>query len=239
MTRNEILYQQNLETNRANVAKETEAHRSNVANETETNRANVARETETHRANTASEWETARANRAKEAENTRSAMAKEAISWADLGEKQRSNKANEAIGRRNATVNELNASTNRINASTNMQNAQTRQDELEETIRSNEANEEIRSEANEIADALNNIRSNQALWQSFDAGQQRDLNQYIADLNAQISREQINQRNLEMVVDNVSGIIQALIRRGGNKNGKKTELTGWKAKIEELRKLIR
>lgn len=73
MTKNQIAYQNLLETGRSNRAREFETNRNNVATETETNRANVARERETNRANQAQERltaernaEQARGNRAQE-----------------------------------------------------------------------------------------------------------------------------------------------------------------------------
>lgn len=55
MTRNQLAYQQNLETQRANLAKESENYRSNVAREQEAHRAAVAQEQETRRHNQNSE----------------------------------------------------------------------------------------------------------------------------------------------------------------------------------------
>lgn len=63
MTRNQLVYQQNLETARSNRERERETNRSNVANETETHRSNTARETETNRHNVVTEVETERHNR--------------------------------------------------------------------------------------------------------------------------------------------------------------------------------
>lgn len=63
MTRNQLSFQENLETNRHNLATESENYRSNLAHERETHRANLAQEAETFRANRAREDETHRQNR--------------------------------------------------------------------------------------------------------------------------------------------------------------------------------
>lgn len=55
MTRNQLTYHANLETERANKAKEYENIRSNLAKEKETNRSNLVREAETQRTNQANE----------------------------------------------------------------------------------------------------------------------------------------------------------------------------------------
>lgn len=111
MTRNEILYQQNLETNRSNVAREIETARANRAGEAETARANQAREAETERSNRAKEsqaWAslqeqhrhatvTERQADRTQQEAERSNRAKESISWGQLGEQRRANLANEQL----------------------------------------------------------------------------------------------------------------------------------------------
>lgn len=51
MTRNQLTYQANLETARANFEKERENKRSNMAREAETNRSNLVKEAETERSN--------------------------------------------------------------------------------------------------------------------------------------------------------------------------------------------
>lgn len=105
MTRNQIAYQQTVETNRANVARETETHRANLVNEAETARANKAREAETARSNIAKEAETNRSNLANESiemgklsETTRTHKANEAISWYNAQETKRANAVKEAQG---------------------------------------------------------------------------------------------------------------------------------------------
>lgn len=55
MTKNQIEYWKNVETNRNNVAVETETNRSNLAREAETRRSNMVREQETNRSNLANE----------------------------------------------------------------------------------------------------------------------------------------------------------------------------------------
>lgn len=63
MTTNQVAYQNLLEAQRANKAREDENRRSNIAREVETNRSNVAKETETNRSNLVNERETERNNR--------------------------------------------------------------------------------------------------------------------------------------------------------------------------------
>lgn len=55
MTRNQLQFQQNLETARANRAMERENQRSNIAREKENTRSNLAKERENVRHNTTSE----------------------------------------------------------------------------------------------------------------------------------------------------------------------------------------
>lgn len=86
MTRNQILYRQTVETERANragegltAARDAETRRSNLAKEFETNRSNVAREKETERSNRAHEIEENRSNLARELETSRANRANEGI----------------------------------------------------------------------------------------------------------------------------------------------------------------
>lgn len=124
MTRNQVAYQNYLETSRANraseeqrrnelqetkrsnVARESENIRSNLEKERENYRANTAREGETHRSNLANELESQRANRAREAENYRSNRANEAIESSKLAESIRSNMARETETHRSNLSNE-------------------------------------------------------------------------------------------------------------------------------------
>jgi hypothetical protein len=62
LTTNQIVYQQLLETQRSNKAREDETIRSNVAKETENLRSNLAKELETERSNREREKETNRHN---------------------------------------------------------------------------------------------------------------------------------------------------------------------------------
>lgn len=85
MTKNQIAYQQQIETKRSNLANEVERKRNNQAIEAlrgqelaEAIRANQAREAENYRSNTTREAETARANRASEA-----------LGWGKLDEESR------------------------------------------------------------------------------------------------------------------------------------------------------
>lgn len=86
MTQNQIAYQANIETKRANLARETETHRTNVANEEENKRYHTASVAETNRANLAKERETNRSN-----------LANEMLKATQIAETQRSNLANEAL----------------------------------------------------------------------------------------------------------------------------------------------
>lgn len=62
MTKNQLQYHANLETQRHNLATEQETKRSNLAEETENYRSNLAREQENFRSNTAKELENNRHN---------------------------------------------------------------------------------------------------------------------------------------------------------------------------------
>nr|AVX53304.1 putative ORF1 [Marmot picobirnavirus] len=71
MTKNQLVFQANLETMRANRARENETLRNNMATESETVRSNMARENENFRSNVAKENETNRSNTVKESETKR------------------------------------------------------------------------------------------------------------------------------------------------------------------------
>lgn len=115
MTRNQLLYWQNVENERSHRAQEAETNRSNLAREAETHRSNLANEAETNRHNLATELltksqydEVARHNAAVEAETFRNNYANEqikeeqnAIGYANLG-----------IAQQNADIGRLNAATN-------------------------------------------------------------------------------------------------------------------------------
>lgn len=126
MTANQIAYQELLEGQRANKAREVEVNRNNLVLEgirqqevDETKRANLAREIETNRSNLARELETARNNQAVLAETIRSNQANEqlqaqrnateakkvALGYAELSETKRSHTVNENIARYNAITN--------------------------------------------------------------------------------------------------------------------------------------
>lgn len=127
MTQNQLRYWENVETQRANRAREenerntlSEKIRSNLANEGETHRSNLARENETYRSNIAREtentrtnveneaikrgslFETNRSNLAKEQETTRSNKAKEEQARAEL-------ELSREVDRRNASTKEVEA----------------------------------------------------------------------------------------------------------------------------------
>lgn len=69
MTQNQLAYMQQLETHRANVAKETEDRRYHTESLSETIRSNLAKEQETHRYNTEYLSELVRSNKMKEQYN--------------------------------------------------------------------------------------------------------------------------------------------------------------------------
>lgn len=111
MTRNQILYQQHVETSRANRAGEAltasrdrETARSNLAKEFETNRANVARETETNRSNLAKEGEAHRSNLANEMLKRQSNAIQSQYNSGYLGEFERSHLAQELENNRHNTA---------------------------------------------------------------------------------------------------------------------------------------
>lgn len=102
MTANQIAYQRNLETARANRASEVETKRHNLAGEglgiktlLESQRHNRVTETETNRSNLAREMETTRSNLAKEAITSSYNQAMIAQGWNSLAETSRANQARE------------------------------------------------------------------------------------------------------------------------------------------------
>lgn len=161
MTRNQISYWTLEENKRSNRVNEAETQRSNKAREKETNRHNLATEEETHRHNVATELltsqaqaEQARHNGVTEMQNSialaeteRSHRANEGLQlqqiylgyanlglgYAQLEESQRHNAANEKFNLLNL------AETERANEA----REQISRDQLDETIRSNKANETI------------------------------------------------------------------------------------------------
>lgn len=120
MTRNQIEYQRNVETQRSNQAQEAlkgreleETQRSNKAREAENYRSNTAKEAENYRSNYARERETSRSNRAQEGlmylrdqEVARSNLANEVLKHQANLENVRSNQAREAENYRHNTVSE-------------------------------------------------------------------------------------------------------------------------------------
>lgn len=203
MTKNELLYQQNLETNRSNLAREVETNRANVANETETNRANLAREAETYRSNVAKEWENLRSNKAKEAETNRANVEREAQTWAQLAETGRANRANESVARRQAGAAEVNAETNRINAQTRLRELANEVDKLDETIRSNQSNEAIRAEANRISDEANSIKQMGNFLSSMDRNKATNVDLLLGQLRIELDKEQFDKEYTLKVIEEI------------------------------------
>lgn len=109
MTRNQIAYQQNLETQRSNLANESlrykelqETGRHNVVTEAESERSNRARENETNRHNVQSEM----LGMTQALEAQRHNIASEGISLSQVAETRRSNQAREYETYRSNVANE-------------------------------------------------------------------------------------------------------------------------------------
>lgn len=188
MTRNQIAYQNYAESVRANKAREGETNRSNLANEAETKRSNLARETETNRSNIAREQETARANRA-----TETIRSYEAV------EKNRSNLANEAIGRIQARASTMQAYAAQDNALANLSNADTRKRELQETYIHDRETERETNRSN-VAKETETNRANQAR----ELETMRYNSQSLAETNRHneaTERNQVRGQNLGTLTD--------------------------------------
>lgn len=173
MTKNQIDYWNLQELKRSNMARESETASHNREMEqqgraglAESKRHSLATESEATRHNYQTEalgsqdlLERSRSNRANEA-NTRQ---RNAIEANKVSETQRSNMANESIGRSNATTNLLGARAKGVEASTNAGNLIVRQRAQEETERSNRAQEMLKSEeigartASDIVGTLGNF----------------------------------------------------------------------------------
>lgn len=130
MTANQIAYQVHLENVRTHQVGEQETNRSNRAREAETLRSNLARETETNRANLANEAENVRYHNLTTEETKRHNLFGEQIAANTLeetkranqvreAESKRSNLANEAIGRTQASASYLGSQAAALNAATN------------------------------------------------------------------------------------------------------------------------
>lgn len=140
--------------------------------------------------------ETKSHNRISEAELKRHQLATETISRGELLERTRSNFANEAIGRTNASANVMNAysnqrnaETNRINAYTNQQNAVSNR--LNATT--NQANAYISGLNTQISAAnLSELRRHNKAVESETVRYQTAMNEIAQDKNA------IERRNTEI-----------------------------------------
>lgn len=191
MTRNEILYQQNVETERSNRARETETNRSNLANERENERSHLA-----------NEQETARSNRAREAETTRHNVETESQDWAKLIEQRRANLANEGIkaGTLNEQVRHNKVGESQSWASLNEQARHNQEQEdvaigqLREQHRSNVVSENIKRET---ISSNENIASARNASNEFTSLMNRVNQADIAALDRQ-SREAIAQAQNEV-----------------------------------------
>lgn len=165
MTHNQILYWQNRETNRSNLAREAETSRSNLAREKETERSNRARENETRRSNLAREKETERSNRANEMLTTlrrqqdfQIALWNRTLAYDQLAETKRASKANVAQSRYTTDVNaELQRALQQIQLKGQQVQSTIAANNLSENIRSNKAQEALSAERN-----AEQIRSNMA-----------------------------------------------------------------------------
>lgn len=200
MTRNEILYQQHLETGRANKANEAENLRSHLAQELNVRTANQ---------------ETERANRAREAENNRHNMQTESTAWKQLEEQVRSNQANEGLRSgelAEATrTHKANESIGRGNLAeqtrSHMANESIAWNQLYETERSHTANEEIdRSKLEETQ------RSNK---RNEDLIDQRNANTLLSALNSDAVRKEIAQLDRQSRED-IAALEREVTKRGQN-----------------------
>lgn len=149
MTANQIAYQRNLETERANRA--TEQLRGSELEETI--RSNREREL----TNWYHEREAARHNRASEglgwaqlAESSRHNRASESLTAADIGERARHNQVVESQGWGSLSVDQQKADTSQYVAEQGARGLELRQLELDEQQRSNMANEDERNRHNEV-----------------------------------------------------------------------------------------
>lgn len=163
MTHNQILYWQNFETNRSNLAREAETQRSNMVREAETHRANTeieranrAREKETERSNRAREKETERSNRANEMLTTlrrqqdfQIALWNRTLAYDQLAETKRSNKEHENTARINAQLNaEVQRASQEIQRQGQLVQAQIAANSLAEQNRANQAQERLSAQRN-------------------------------------------------------------------------------------------
>lgn len=150
MTKNQIEYWKNVETERHNQELEKQGLES-LKQAAEANR--IAAMNAATQATSVNE--AIRSNKAREQETNRSNLAREANDVLRTNETIRSNQANEAIATYNAQTNRINAGANLTmaaaaasQAETAKTNAVTHQKSQKETVRANMANESIKSNSN-------------------------------------------------------------------------------------------
>lgn len=140
--------------------------------------------------------ETKTHNRVSEAELKRHQLATENISRSELMERTRSNFANEAIGRTNASANVMNAYSNQRNAESNRLNAYTNQQNAVSNrlnATTNQANAYISGLNTQISAAnLSELRRHNKAVEAETARYQTAMNEIAADKNT------IERRNTEI-----------------------------------------
>lgn len=206
MTRNQILYQQNVETARSHQVSEQLQRDQN----TETKRANLARETETHRANVANETETNRANLARETETNRANLAREE-------ETNRSNLANELL---KAQANSIQASGNRLNYAASMANvAEQQRSHLAAEIEANRHN--LATEANTVrgqdvtSETSKYTADTSANASKYGSDSRYAATVYSADSNADASKYASDSRIAQQELQNANNIVLEQMRQDG------------------------
>lgn len=243
MTRNQILYQQNVETKRANVARETETNRSNVVNERENERSHRAVEAETARHNQAYEQETQRSNLAKELENNRHNVTTETLQYQANTEQARSNRANEAL-KHEANVVANNSSIRSADAQIKSATigAQSRQYAADASLYGTQYRSDtdaaIAEENRKSSEKINSekefgLQSRQASDQAFQSQQNRldreataENTQYTADSRA---KAQI----VSSVINSVGHVASTFVSLKGGKNNGKTQTNTVLDKLEK------
>lgn len=156
MTRNQIEYWKNVETNRSNLATELETNRTNLAREAETKRANIENEriarerlahdiaafNQSHLLAVAQQREVSRSNESKEAEAKRSNIVNEDIRNRDLDITSRKEKTTYAVSQQNLQLQKA------ILNQTKLKDAVAQSNQLlqmQETNRANVASEQLRA----------------------------------------------------------------------------------------------
>lgn len=195
MTHNQINYWTLRETQRANRSKELETNRHNLATEDQSRQELV----EASRSNRAREAETVRHNVASESETYRHNAATEAQEANDLLERSRSNRAQESLKRTENLI---------------------KQQSVNESVRSNMANEVIgRSNAasNLIsANSNSNYRTGQLALGAVDTITRQRAQQEVErsnKVNEQLRESEIGAKFGSQILSTLGGLGQSLLRR--------------------------